>query len=165
MSPCLTCLDGTLNKCFSCDKYGLLLGTSCVDQCDNGFYTDTTMRVCVACQSPCSQCSSSPTTCSSCILKYYLDGTQCKACPQLCDRCDQYSGAQCNDNGCQSQAYRNASGFCICNNEKFLLEGNCMSCPNGLYGDQDTNTCLKCPVISPTCLSKTLPVTCLTTKF
>lgn len=98
-SQCARCLVDSLNTCTSClDGLYLNLDGACLTcptgcgtcsnpsnclTCSSG-YTAVAQPVstiinCVACQSPCAQCSSSPIICTQCVSGYYLNGWKCVA--------------------------------------------------------------------------------------
>jgi len=64
-----------------------LSGTTCTINCPIHYFGDYTggLYVCTACDSPCSTCSGSSTTCLSCIGSYYLiygtQSCQLNSCP------------------------------------------------------------------------------------
>ncbi|KAL4453893.1 hypothetical protein ABPG74_003776 [Tetrahymena malaccensis] len=82
-SPCSTC-SGTFQPttCASCNKNFYLQDTSCVPQCNQGYYGNKTNQKCTQCPTNCLTCSDS-STCTQCSNKYFLSQKICvSACPQ-----------------------------------------------------------------------------------
>ncbi|EAR96681.1 leishmanolysin family protein (macronuclear) [Tetrahymena thermophila SB210] len=82
-SPCSTCQGVFQPKtCASCNKSFYLQDSSCVAQCNKGYFANQYNQMCTQCPSNCSACSG-PTSCSACSNNYILSLNSCVAkCPQ-----------------------------------------------------------------------------------
>ncbi|EAS00754.2 zinc finger lsd1 subclass family protein (macronuclear) [Tetrahymena thermophila SB210] len=153
---CKTCTGASNQQCASCDTtYLLTQGTSksCVSNCGNSLYPNTTNHTCSSCDSTCFNCSGpNPNQCTQCTGNRYLQGNQCLltcnpgfyagannmcvACDQTCATCS--AGANTNCLSCQLPLY---------------LNGNqCLnSCNSNQYKDDPTASCLSCDSSCLTC--------------
>ncbi|CAG9335755.1 unnamed protein product [Blepharisma stoltei] len=140
---CLTCTDTTHTTAApacSCPENSALTGGSCV--CSPGFYYSTP-TVCSACNSPCSECSTSSNTCTNCINGYYLHGNVCTTCtapcatcsdsPTTCQSCDDSEHMTLNVDGTCTCTDPNASfntgtATCQCNSGFTSIAGECTAC-------------------------------------
>jgi proprotein convertase subtilisin/kexin type 5 len=77
VSPCVTCTSQT--DCLSCNSTTSLYQTSCLPTCPFGY--TSIVQVCLLCSPPCRSCSTSQTTCLSCLTSQipnvFLTGNSC----------------------------------------------------------------------------------------
>ncbi|KAB0368883.1 hypothetical protein FD755_019917 [Muntiacus reevesi] len=152
-AKCLHCAGPAENQCRTCPRDSLLLNTSCVQDCPEGYYADEDSHRCALCHSSCRTCEGRHSMqCLSCLPGwfqlgqecltqcregYYAENStgQCKRCSKSCKACQ---GPQPTD--CLS-----------CDPFFFLLrsKGQChRTCPEHHYVEQSTQTCERC---HPTC--------------
>ncbi len=115
--------------CLCQNGLALSLGV-CVSTCPAG--TVNINSVCTACQSPCSTCVNSVTTCASCIAGFTFDPVS-KTCAQTTN--------------CPYGQYSSTFGDCryVCGEGNFFLDFACYvgTCPNGYTADARNRVCLK----------------------
>jgi proprotein convertase subtilisin/kexin type 5 len=147
-SNCLSC-PASATLCAACNSpYFVFAPNSsyayCVTECPGGYYQVN--QSCVACQSPCLNCSALY-TCLACVPQHFLASSFCYPCESTCLTCTASSALDC----------------LTCVPNYLLLNGVCQK---QLCGDtqyvQSTVGCQECTVAFPnslTCLS-TGPLTC-----
>ena len=144
---CLSCSGGPANNCLSCNSPNLFYQTTCFSTCPSGSFQDTS-ATCMTCNAGCSVCSSS-TVCSSCVIGFYLSGSQCLSCNPSCLTCN---GGLANN--CLS-----------CNSPNLFYQTTCFStCPSGSFKDTST-TCMTCNTGCSTCSSSTVCSACVTSFY
>jgi len=100
-ATCFSCISSA-NNCSSCSSSLYLKNGTCVSNCGEAFYLDSTIFECFSCISPCYNCSSA-SICVSCVNSSYIlyygqclmvcpDGTYnsnqtCQSCPSSCLTC------------------------------------------------------------------------------
>uniref|UniRef100_A0A4W2FNP8 Proprotein convertase subtilisin/kexin type 5 n=1 Tax=Bos indicus x Bos taurus TaxID=30522 RepID=A0A4W2FNP8_BOBOX len=152
-AKCLHCTGPSEFQCQTCLRDSLLLNTTCVQDCPEGYYADEDNHRCAACHSSCRTCegrhSMQCLSCqpgwfqlgqeclTQCREGYYAENStgQCKRCHRSCKACQ---GPQPTD--CLS-----------CDPFFFLLrsKGQChRTCPEHYYMEPSTQTCERC---HPTC--------------
>lgn len=126
MSPCLSCLD--VNNCLSCVSGWFLFGSTCLQSCPNGYYSNNKTSLCSYCQYPCANCIANASRCLSCSLGFLiLSQNQCGMnCPLgyfanfsaiVCDPCDiscatcQLISTQCLS--CHAKLFLNPNNTCL----------------------------------------------------
>jgi hypothetical protein len=146
------------------------IGGTCGANCPSGYYTNKYSKSCEKCQSPCSECSGTPTNCVGCqpvngVTMYYYS-TACYAqCPTstyplgnlTCADCDTAACLNCSGSptactACQSSLYLSppTTGSCVAScSGSFPLHDEvnmkCVaSCPSNLYAPGN-NSCIYCP--------------------
>lgn len=89
-SQCITCYGYGITKCISCNGANgyYLQNTTCVLDCDPGYYKNSTLFQCLKCQGLCSTCLGSATTCTGCISGYTFNNNVCEKCIDFCSNCD-----------------------------------------------------------------------------
>jgi len=158
-ASCVECSASGTNGCSSCLAGRFLQlppGPSiCGASCYLGYYADSTLHQCLACDGTCEECNTlgpnsctscpagsflllppGPSTCgASCYLGYYSDSTsnQCLRCDASCVEC-----SASGKNGCSS---------CWAGRFLLLIPGpsSCgTSCNLGYYPDSTSHQCLAC---------------------
>ncbi|XP_004862586.1 proprotein convertase subtilisin/kexin type 5 isoform X3 [Heterocephalus glaber] len=150
---CFHCTGPAEDQCHSCPRSSLLLNSTCVENCPEGYFTDEDRHRCTPCHSSCRTCEGTHSmqclSCrvgwlqlgSECLLQcregYYADNStgQCEKCHKTCKDC---KGPHPTD--CLS-----------CDPYFFLLrsKGECHRvCPEHYYTEHSTQTCERC---HPTC--------------
>ena len=127
---CLTC-QSSASSCSSCPKSSstpVLSGTSCIKECNNRYFYDSSTKLCNGCNSVCAECAGiSQSQCSKCDSGKYLSGIgsgSCFPCSQTCDIC-YGSGSACFT--CQSNQYylslesHTCSSACPTTNSTFTI--------------------------------------------
>ena len=163
-STCANCIDGTSSGCTSCltsTGFYLLQG-SCLASCPTpGYYPSYSPifgNQCVACTSPCVQCTSG-SSCQSCGSSMYLQGSACvSSCGsgtfpvgtgttgRYCTACfDATNCLNCTDGGssscisCKSPTYLQAGACVATSSSTYFLSGStCISCSSMITG------CIQC---------------------
>ncbi|KAL4482616.1 hypothetical protein ABPG73_021276 [Tetrahymena malaccensis] len=153
-STCKTCTGPSNKECASCDSstYLLTQGSqkSCVANCGDQLYQNTTNNTCSSCDPTCFNCSGpNPNQCTQCTGSKYLQGNQCQ-------------------NTCNPGFYAGPNNMCLgwpknctsCPSPTFLnVDHSCVSqCPNGFYADG--NTCKACPSQCSTCILQGASAVC-----
>lgn len=95
--PCKTCSDINLSECISCYQditistsiYYLSSLKTCYSVCPNGYFSDSSVLTCTACNNVCNSCSMVADNCTSCnvnsTLKYFhLSSTNTGTCLSQC---------------------------------------------------------------------------------
>lgn len=187
---CKTCSSPT--SCLSCNSEYYYLSTSnlCViyncasmsgqqcTLCSTGFYSANNGMKCLACTSPCSECTGSPTTCNTCIEGFTLQGSKCyiPQCAEVensrCKRCNPgyfpgpgtsgclrcsancatCSGASTNCQSCpQGMGLDTSSRKCVVYHCRTMSGNMCTQCDGGYYADGKGTACLPCSSLCATC--------------
>ena len=164
-NPCETCSSASF--CLSCavssstHKQTFLLSGLCYNKCPDGYTSDSSLKTCEDCASPCKYCTDTINTCTSCESPYKLLGTTCvESCPtgniyietdSLCDPCI----TPCKT--CSGNTVTCLS----CLNSYLLFETSCVEkCPNG-YANVN-GVCLICKSPCDYCISsQTTCTTCV----
>ncbi|KAL4506596.1 hypothetical protein ABPG72_000167 [Tetrahymena utriculariae] len=162
---CKTCWEKS-NNCDSCDTasgYILFIDNSCRQsypnqKCKKNQYYDGNQ--CSSCSQSCQSCSINSTYCTSCLSNQFLQNGTCQNCPSNCLAC---SGIQlCTQ--CASTFYLNQlQNECTsqCSTGFFAYNNTCVqTCPNGYYGNKDSNTCQQCDPSCLTCSDKSTCTSC-----
>ncbi|XP_069891868.1 proprotein convertase subtilisin/kexin type 5 isoform X2 [Dipodomys merriami] len=150
---CWHCSGPREDQCEACPRPSLLLNSTCVEVCPEGYYAEEDSHRCVPCHSSCRTCEGKHSLqCLSCrpgwlqlgrecVLRcrdgYYAENSSghCKKCDKRCKTCQ---GPQPTD--CLS-----------CDKYFFLLrsKGQCYrTCPQHYHAEPRTQTCERC---HPTC--------------
>uniref|UniRef100_A0A8C4EQ00 Proprotein convertase subtilisin/kexin type 5a n=1 Tax=Dicentrarchus labrax TaxID=13489 RepID=A0A8C4EQ00_DICLA len=139
------CEGPSPQQCVTCLHFFLKFKNNtrmCVSGCPRGFWGDR--RRCKRCYSSCESCTGSRSDqCTSCQPGHHLtEGTNtctaiyyddCMACEEGCRKCVL----------CKSR---------LCSQSEHRPKGSCVSvCPDGFYGDEDTNDCEECHSDCVTC--------------
>lgn len=154
--------DCSISTCTGTQSYDPTT-TSCVTSCPSGTYKNKYSSTCELCQSPCNQCSGTPTYCVSCVssssLQYFYLGVCYAACPNAtfasgfnCAACDQITSLCLTCSG-------SATTCTSCMGSNFLSGSTCVaSCSGSLsVADMVHMTCVaSCPsyllAVSSTCV-------------
>lgn len=153
----VTSTNCTLNAC-NPGYYYLASNSTCVSNCPNNYYANTTTGLCTVCIAGCqlcyggslNECTLCQTTASNVSYYKIIDINTCtQICPpgqypyQLLLAC-QYchpTCLTCNTSATDCQTCNNISGI-----PYFQLNNKCLAiCPNGYYGEVSNNTCEYCP--------------------
>lgn len=158
-SGCETCSNE--NKCGSCKTGYYKNEGKCVENCDSGYYQDSSTYTCTRCTVPnCKSCSRSPSICDSCTVP---NCNSCKSDASICESCshpyvlsDNEYKQECpasyfNDSYICKECIKNCSRCdnsmtCSqCYSSHVLYKGKCeyTSCPPYTY--QFGNECIDCP--------------------
>ena len=161
-AACSRCTDSSSYQCSAC-KPGFFLqpaSTICLDSCPSGYWGDTGINVCSACDAACSLCTgSSNTQCLTCNSGFFLqpvpqDTTCISSCPlgfwedatnHICAPCD-YSCESCLG-GTNNQCTACKPGFFLQPASTICLD----SCPSGYWGNTTNNVCSACDTACSTC--------------
>lgn len=110
----------SVNFCTATQFYDPTTGT-CLGGCPSGTFANVFNRNCDSCQSPCSECAMTPTTCTACPggIKVLHLGSCIDACPS---------------------SYYDNGGFCT------QCHGSCLEC-SGITLDD----CISCPAVGGVC--------------
>uniref|UniRef100_A0AAX7U8J0 P/Homo B domain-containing protein n=1 Tax=Astatotilapia calliptera TaxID=8154 RepID=A0AAX7U8J0_ASTCA len=137
-------------QCVTCLHFFLKFKNNtrlCVSGCPRGFWGDR--RRCKRCYASCESCTGSRSDqCTSCQPGHHLtegtntctyqSGGRCHLCDHTCATCVDAGPANCTS--CDT-------GYVF-----FSSEGKCVSeCPDGFYGDEDSNNCEECHSDCVTC--------------
>ncbi|XP_023578731.1 proprotein convertase subtilisin/kexin type 5 isoform X1 [Octodon degus] len=150
---CFHCMGPVQDQCRSCPRSSLLLNTTCVDSCPEGYFTDEDRHWCTPCHGSCRTCDGTHSMqCLSCRAGWFQLGRECLLqCREgyyadnstgKCEKCDK----SCKD--CQGP---HSTDCLSCDPYFFLLrsKGEChRACPEHYYAEQSTQTCERC---HPTC--------------
>jgi len=161
-SLCLTCFGPSSNECLKCDTSKSLAvknkPTTCVLNCDEGYYNDFTSCQCIisydliVCISPCKEClGRGSRSCLSCLSfnQVLYDYTCLNQCPLhytplsgVCYCTIKLTALACHES-CE-KCFNLASDGCVSCKEGRYLHGNqCLTqCPSGFY--PDFKECLPC---------------------
>ena len=150
--PCSACFNTSTN-CLSClSKYNsniyYFLSNVCYGSvCPDGYYANTSSRLCIKCQSNCPTCtSSSCLSCLSPLILYqgvcyqdcptgtYSDSSSCSSCLSICKTCL-------------------SSDICLsCISNYKLFNSSCyLTCPALYYANLTGNVCLQCSLPCQLC--------------
>uniref|UniRef100_A0AAV2MQD7 P/Homo B domain-containing protein n=1 Tax=Knipowitschia caucasica TaxID=637954 RepID=A0AAV2MQD7_KNICA len=155
-SSCESCSGPTADHCISCNSPHFLLNSSCLQQCPEGFFTDSEVRVCERCHWSCARCSGRHSLqCKRCREGFYTQAGGCvptcspshfgNPVSMACERCDP-SCDSCSGPG---------SSHCLSCRENFLylpLGQQCVQrCPDGYYKERKSKTCRRCHPTCKTC--------------
>lgn len=134
-SNCKECVDDN-TKCISCRSPLLLYNFRCIENCPNGYLTDSSGSICLSCDSNCLTCDFEIDHCLSCESSKYL------SIENKCVSCD----VQCK--GCM-----NSSDNCLnCAENYFDFENRCIQeCPDEYYQDKTDFKCKKCSAACKSC--------------
>ena len=145
-----------------------LLSGQCLTACPSTF-TNVNASICVKCQSPCLECTGSPSACTACAEGFFL--SQSSQCVQTC------SGLLIGYEGvcqpCAANCYMcvDSPASCYaCEWQYKLLASSCvLSCPAGTYPSSTSSSasaypnstvCLDCPQQCQLCSSHTMCSLC-----
>ena len=135
------------------------MDSSCISDCEVGFYYDHDQASCQSCSLYCVECATSATTCQSCVTEgtyeaYLFDNSCMENCPtgyygdvavHICYACDILCSA------CQSSSSNCSSCQTEGTNQAFLLNNSCLlKCPEGHFGNQSVHECNQC---DPKCVA------------
>ncbi|XP_030619638.1 proprotein convertase subtilisin/kexin type 5 isoform X2 [Delphinapterus leucas] len=152
-AKCFHCTGPSEDQCHTCLRDSLLLNTTCVQDCPEGYYADEGSHRCAPCHSSCRTCEGRHSMqCLSCQPGWFQLGKECL--PQ----CREGYYAENSTGRCEScsRSCKACSGprptDCLsCDPFFFLLhsKGQChRTCPKHYYAEQSTQTCERC---HPTC--------------
>ncbi|KAJ0067867.1 hypothetical protein NL108_011448, partial [Boleophthalmus pectinirostris] len=156
-SSCHRCSGPGHDHCFSCNAPNFLLNSSCVSQCPDGFFADSSDEpVCARCHWSCAQCSGRHSLqCDRCKPGYYAQAGGCvhtcspshfgNPVSMVCERCDP---------SCDACSGPGASHCLSCREHFFYLphRGQCVQhCPDGYYQHDKSKSCQKCHASCKTC--------------
>uniref|UniRef100_A0A8C6F9P2 Proprotein convertase subtilisin/kexin type 5 n=1 Tax=Monodon monoceros TaxID=40151 RepID=A0A8C6F9P2_MONMO len=152
-AKCFHCTGPSEDQCHTCLRDSLLLNTTCVQDCPEGYYADEGSHRCAPCHSSCRTCEGRHSMqCLSCQPGWFQLGKECL--PQ----CREGYYAENSTGRCEScsRSCKACSGprptDCLsCDPFFFLLhsKGQChRTCPEHYYAEQSTQTCERC---HPTC--------------
>ncbi|KAM8961076.1 proprotein convertase subtilisin/kexin type 5 isoform 1-T1 [Pelodytes ibericus] len=155
---CLRCMGGTENQCLSCREGQYLLGSTCLNSCPAGHYTDDDESRCLPCHSTCETCSGrSSTNCLSCKAGWYLLGHSCvEACIQGYFADNTTGKCEMCDKKCETCSGPTPCDCLSCYKNFFLMHSKrqCYSsCPESYYEDEAQRTCGRCHPTCKTCTS------------
>ncbi|XP_036711559.1 proprotein convertase subtilisin/kexin type 5 isoform X1 [Balaenoptera musculus] len=152
-AKCLHCTGPSEDQCHTCLRDSLLLNTTCVQDCPEGYYADEDSHRCAPCHSSCRTCEGRHSMqCLSCQPGWFQLGKECL--PQCregyyaenstgrCERCSR---------SCKACRGPWPTDCLSCDPFFFLLhsKGQChRTCPEHYYAEQSTRTCERC---HPTC--------------
>ena len=163
--PCIGCLTCSVNQtnCLSCTngQYLLFGGNTCVTNCGDGYYAESSNMTCQPCDASCTKCTGPLSTqCLACLGPTYFFAvpsvctTSCpaglyKGANQICAPCL----------GCATCAQTNGSYCLTCNNDTYMLNNQCVlaqNCAPGTYPNKTIWSCEPCNTYCTTCLDSTL---------
>ncbi|XP_046958233.1 proprotein convertase subtilisin/kexin type 5 isoform X1 [Lynx rufus] len=164
-AKCFRCTGPLEDQCRTCPRDSLLLNTTCVQDCPEGYYADEDSHQCAPCHSSCRTCEGRRSTqCLSCqpssfqlekeCLPQCREGYYAEAATGRCERCSK---------SCKACRGPRPTDCLSCDTFFFLLrsEGEChRTCPEHYYADQDTRTCERCHPTCSKCRGKG-PLNCL----
>ncbi|KAM8860396.1 uncharacterized protein ACB058_007563 [Synchiropus picturatus] len=150
---CKTCSSEDPGICTSCVEGHFLFRHQCRSHCPRSTYEDWGRGVCLACPSPCTDCSSG-TRCLACQPGYFLNGGECvKQCPP--QSFSDSTGWRCQPchSVCQTCHGPRASDCDLCLGGNPPLHSQCpfVSCGLGQYFDVVHGKCLSCDASCKTC--------------
>ncbi|KAM4877564.1 proprotein convertase subtilisin/kexin type 5 isoform 1-T1 [Thomomys bottae] len=150
---CLHCSGPKEDQCYTCPRNSLLLNTTCMENCPEGYYSDEDNHRCVPCHSSCRTCEGQHSLqCLSCRPGWFQLGKEC-----LLQCRDGYypenTSGQCKkcDKSCKACRGPKSTDCLSCDKFFFLLrsKGQCYrTCPKHYHAEQSTQTCERC---HPTC--------------
>ena len=134
------CAYYTYGQCLVCEQDYFLSETTCVKECEEGFYENTESKTCEPCKENCKACDD-PDTCTSCTSdKFLYKGNCVVTCPSYtypvegkCEPCT---------NDCEV-----CSGVDTCSKCKtyFLYNQKCVeTCPEKTFTTTNPNACKNC---------------------
>ncbi|XP_032146778.1 proprotein convertase subtilisin/kexin type 5 isoform X1 [Sapajus apella] len=152
-AKCLHCTGPAEDQCRTCPRDSLLLNTTCVKDCPEGYYADEDSHRCARCHSSCRTCDGRHSRqCRSCRPGWFQLGRECLLqCREgyyaenstgRCERCNR---------SCKTCQGPQPTDCLSCDTFFFLLrsKGEChRTCPDHYYAEQRTQTCERC---HPTC--------------
>lgn len=179
------------NVCYACPSQctQCLSATNCIS-CQTGLYLNA--GACLACSGTCLTCKILSTNCTSCLSpkllqdgacvnscssNYYLQDTNCIACPNGCAICNKdacltclatyrFKGTTCA-NPCGNGYYIVDANNCgVCNSSCTLCSSsanNCSECKDGYY--LSGNSCVLCSSPCENCTSATSCLTCVSDRY
>ena len=109
---CETCA-GNWKRCTSCGRGRFLTGSHCSKHCPEGFFGNTTSRICSPCSPNCKRCKPGKPKdiCTLCLPGYFLYNTECvAACPR-------------------GTALHNGRCYHTCPTRRYRQESQCLPCP------------------------------------
>lgn len=143
--PCSACLN-TSTFCLSClskynsSSYYFLSNVCYASICPDGYYANTSSRLCIKCSSNCPTCTAS--SCLSCVSPLILyQGVCYQDCP---------SGTYSNSSSCSSclsicKACLSNEICLSCISNYKLFNSSCyLTCPAFYYANLTGNVCLQC---------------------
>ena len=123
--------DGTVQE-GSINEYSL---------CAFKTFYDSSNDACQDCNAACQSCYTGPDQCYNCNAKFYLEGTQCKACMPGCDNCT--NAATCT--ACDApNNWILVNDVCECAQKFFQDNDQCAACIVGCLTCNNQNTCETC---------------------
>ena len=152
---CAICLSA--NNCTSCQNQYFLLNFKCLDNCEQGYFKEIYLNLCLFCNSSCLGCDG-PTSndCIKCKNGEFLMGNKSGPC-EICD----FNCSTCNG--------RSELDCLSCNEPFFLEENTCVpSCNIGYYPVLfPKKYCLKCSFSCLQCIAdgENNCVSCNDTQF
>uniref|UniRef100_A0A8C2YIS2 Proprotein convertase subtilisin/kexin type 5 n=1 Tax=Chinchilla lanigera TaxID=34839 RepID=A0A8C2YIS2_CHILA len=150
---CFHCTGPAEDQCRSCPRSSLLLNTTCVDSCPEGYFTDEDRHRCTPCHGSCRTCQGIHSMqCLSCRAGWFQLGRECLLQCREGYYADNSTG-QCEkcDKSCKACWGPHPTDCLSCDRYFFLLrsKGQCYrTCPEHYYAQQSTQTCERC---HPTC--------------
>lgn len=151
-SNCYNCSSTAPSQCITCLNQGVLVIV-------NG------VTICQYCVSPCAACLIvNSTSCLSCVVGYYLVGSQCLAnnCSANCAMCGSNNSCLI----CMSGYFPYiGNGTCLpstagCIKSSYLNPFTCQGCAPGTMLNQYTFVCVQCPLNCLGCISSAICVSC-----
>ena len=160
---CTLC-TGNATFCLECvaesgayEAFLLEANQSCLSDCPDTFFENSTDHKCYSCDNNCAQCDLTPSNCQSCKSSgsyesfFFADNSSCLAvCPDgFYKNTSDHSCYPCDE---QCQQCAGTSSFCqVCTasgpSESFLLQSNssCLhSCPASYFADPADHVCHPC---------------------
>ncbi|XP_026896820.1 proprotein convertase subtilisin/kexin type 5 isoform X1 [Acinonyx jubatus] len=164
-AKCFRCTGPAEDQCRTCPRDSLLLNTTCVQDCPEGYYADEDSHQCAPCHSSCRTCEGRRSTqCLSCqpssfqlekeCLPQCREGYYAEEATGRCERCSKR---------CKACRGPRPTDCLSCDTFFFLLrsKGEChRTCPEHYYADQNTRTCERCHPTCSKCRGKG-PLNCL----
>jgi proprotein convertase subtilisin/kexin type 5 len=151
-ASCKSCSGPLETQCTACfprvdppavDALPVRLVDKCVAKCPVG--TSEVGGVCEACQSPCAECSSGPTSCTKCDVSTGMGLLYGPTCLAKCPEGTKEKGDTCEGcrKGCEECDPENQA-FCLrCAPSLFILDGECLlHCPVGYISRFWKNECI-----------------------
>ncbi|XP_045324484.1 proprotein convertase subtilisin/kexin type 5 isoform X1 [Leopardus geoffroyi] len=164
-AKCFRCTGPAEDQCRTCPRDSLLLNTTCVQDCPEGYYADEDSHQCAPCHSSCRTCEGRRSTqCLSCqpssfqlekeCLPQCREGYYAEEATGRCERCSR---------SCKECRGPQPTDCLSCDTFFFLLrsKGEChRTCPEHYYADPNTQTCERCHPTCSKCRGKG-PLNCL----
>eukprot|EP00347_Sterkiella_histriomuscorum_P014233 403361664 len=154
VSPCSECSYYSESKCLTCiaGGYSLIDNTCSKSDCPKGQYYNSTLKICLACVSPCSTCISY-SKCKYCVAGYNYHDNGSYKCLPITDGCVNSTIADTTGlpicRKCPLEcSVCGTDGLCIqCIAGYSLFNGKCFTdgCPPSSFFNSSTSLCEACP--------------------